>query len=292
MIKYNFKEDIFSKIDTAEKAYWLGFLYADGSVSSNSNTVSIALKEEDKEHLLYFEKFLAMSQSSLKYDEKTKSYRFSVTREKIANDLKNLGFNAQKSYDVTTIVWDNIPELFKKDFILGLWDGDGSFSISKEGKKCASLISNNDLLIQTLVIYLNKIFGEDFCKAKERTEGDPYPRIRIYYNKVKIFGEWLYKDVAYPVLKRKKEKFLKMEFKEKAHFGWDNVKTKGIICLDNGNKYITAKECCLGEFGVDNPGAINGIRACCRGVNQTARGKHFRYMTEEEMKKEKEKYYG
>ena len=32
MIKYNFKEDIFSKIDTAEKAYWLGFLYADGSI--------------------------------------------------------------------------------------------------------------------------------------------------------------------------------------------------------------------------------------------------------------------
>lgn len=292
MIKYNFKEDIFSKIDTAEKAYWLGFLYADGSVSSNSNTVSMTLKEEDKEHLLNFEKFLAMSESSLKYNEKTKSYKFSVTREKMANDLKNLGFNAQKSYDITTIVWDNIPDLFKKDFILGLWDGDGSFSISKEGKNCASLISNNDLLIQALVIYLNKIFGKDFCKAKERTEGDPYPRIRIYYNKVKIFGEWLYKDVAYPVLKRKKEKFFKMEFKGKAHLGWDNAKTKGIICLDNGNKYITAKECCLGEFGIDNPGAINGIRACCRGINQTARGKHFRYMTEEEMKKEKEKYYG
>lgn len=27
--KYNFNEDYFEVIDTEEKAYWLGFLYAD-----------------------------------------------------------------------------------------------------------------------------------------------------------------------------------------------------------------------------------------------------------------------
>lgn len=30
--KYYFDNNIFSKIDTAEKAYWIGFLYADGYV--------------------------------------------------------------------------------------------------------------------------------------------------------------------------------------------------------------------------------------------------------------------
>lgn len=30
MIKYTFNENIFSVIDTPEKAYWAGFLYADG----------------------------------------------------------------------------------------------------------------------------------------------------------------------------------------------------------------------------------------------------------------------
>lgn len=47
MIKYNFSESIFQTIDSPEKAYWLGFLYADGSISGNSNSVYLALKEED-----------------------------------------------------------------------------------------------------------------------------------------------------------------------------------------------------------------------------------------------------
>lgn len=292
MVIYNFKEDIFEKIDSPEKAYWVGFLYADGSISSNSHKISISLKEDDKEHLLNFENFLGMSQSCLNYREKTKSYNFTVARKKTHGDLQSLGFTSKKSYDTTITVWNNIPYQFKKDFILGLWDGDGSFSVSKDKKNCASLISNNDSLLITIVEYLNHELGEDFCKIKERTIGDPYPRIRICYNKVKTFGNWLYQNINYPVLQRKKDAFNSMEFKSKSHFGWDNKKTKGIVCLDNGNKYVTAKECCLQEFGIDNPGAINSIRVCCRGEKTTARGKHFRYMTTEEMEKEKEKYYG
>ena len=44
--KYNFNEHYFDNIDTEHKAYWLGFLYADGN---NSNyTISIVLQERDK----------------------------------------------------------------------------------------------------------------------------------------------------------------------------------------------------------------------------------------------------
>ena len=43
----NCYQDAFDIIDTEEKAYWLGFLYADGFVCTNTNTVGFGLKIEE-----------------------------------------------------------------------------------------------------------------------------------------------------------------------------------------------------------------------------------------------------
>lgn len=283
MLKYNFIEDIFSQINTPEKSYWIGFLYADGSITSQGYVLSIALKESDKQHLLNFESFLNISEDILKYNKKTNSWRFAISRKKIYDDLVKIGFTSSKSYDNTLNVWNNIPEEYKKDFILGLWDGDGSISITpSQNRQVASLISNNDELIKVIAEYINFYLGQNFCSIKTRTEGDPYPRIRIYSNKAKIFGDWLYKNINYPVLQRKYNTYKNFKIRDKAHFGFNNNKTKGIICLDSKKGYMTAKECCIEEFGIDNPGAINCIRQVCRGERKQTRNKHFRYMTKEE----------
>lgn len=42
-------ESIFENIDTEEKAYWLGFIYADGYV--NNRQIELTLKESDYEHI-------------------------------------------------------------------------------------------------------------------------------------------------------------------------------------------------------------------------------------------------
>ena len=53
----NYNDDLFEIINTEEKAYWLGFIYADGYVSDEySFEVSLSLK--DKEHLMKLGKFL------------------------------------------------------------------------------------------------------------------------------------------------------------------------------------------------------------------------------------------
>src|SRR5574344_2472637 len=49
---YPRNEFYFNKIDTEEKAYWLGFLYADGCVHSNNYEISINIT--DKEHVEKF----------------------------------------------------------------------------------------------------------------------------------------------------------------------------------------------------------------------------------------------
>ena len=58
-LKYKGKYDIFENIDTVEKAYWLGFLAADGCNYEREENASIILNihQKDESHLLKFQQF-------------------------------------------------------------------------------------------------------------------------------------------------------------------------------------------------------------------------------------------
>jgi len=59
--KYKVNENYFEKIDTEEKAYWLGFLYADSNVrihKGRSGILKLKLKQSDKQHIEKFNKCL------------------------------------------------------------------------------------------------------------------------------------------------------------------------------------------------------------------------------------------
>ena len=51
----------FEKIDTEEKAYWLGFLYADGSVGSKDDRIELGLAEKDFHHIEKFRDFIGIN---------------------------------------------------------------------------------------------------------------------------------------------------------------------------------------------------------------------------------------
>lgn len=51
---------IFENIDTEEKAYWLGFLYADGCVGSKESKVELSLAEKDLRHMEKFRSFIGI----------------------------------------------------------------------------------------------------------------------------------------------------------------------------------------------------------------------------------------
>ena len=131
-----FDESVFDLIDSEEKAYWLGFIYADGYIDANKFIFEISLKVSDKEHLEKFNKFMKHKDknhvkiSNSKCGDKCfERCRWYVSNKHLWNILNSYGCTPNKSL---TLEFPNFL-IFKYDhlirhFIRGYFDGDGSFS--------------------------------------------------------------------------------------------------------------------------------------------------------------------
>lgn len=132
MIEYN--RHIFDTIDTSEKAYWLGFIVADGYLNMDKHMLRIKLGNEDKEHLKKFITFINGDETMLKSEinnltGNTQWYVSTYSKE-IMLALKNLSVEQGKSGNEHIPI---IPQKFYRDFIRGLWDGDGFIRESLTG---------------------------------------------------------------------------------------------------------------------------------------------------------------
>ena len=86
----------FENIDTEEKAYWLGFLYADGSVGSAEDKIELGLAEKDLKQIEKFKECLGLK-NKICYREATKSYRISFRSQSCKQDLIKQGCVPKKS---------------------------------------------------------------------------------------------------------------------------------------------------------------------------------------------------
>lgn len=141
--KYQFNENYFETIDTEEKAYWLGFLYADGYVNSQKTSFELRVKESDYSHL---QKFLNCIEGNMpirptKKKIKNKIYlgwSIQVNSEKFKNDLIKQGCVENKSLIIKFPTEEQVPNHLIHHFIRGYIDGDGSYVLKKnvyKGKK-------------------------------------------------------------------------------------------------------------------------------------------------------------
>lgn len=125
----------FSCIDKPEKAYWLGFLFADGSVDHYhaSGRVRLQLQSQDQEILEKYKEALQLD-CSLIYDKRERSQCVSVefVDEQIYQDLVNFGIVPNKTYKCKHIPFEKVPKQFIPAFLLGLYDGDGCLTYSED----------------------------------------------------------------------------------------------------------------------------------------------------------------
>jgi DNA-binding transcriptional regulator WhiA len=141
--RYNVNHNYFEVIDTEDKAYWLGFLYADGCVrkTKSGSQVVLKLSQKDEDHLNLFKKNIESEHKVDHHRNNTVSKKgipsFSdnciirINSIKLVEDLIKQGCTPKKTF---TIDKPTIDEKFYKDFIRGYYDGDGNFFYSEKTK--------------------------------------------------------------------------------------------------------------------------------------------------------------
>lgn len=138
--------DDFINIRFKEIAYFLGYFWADGHIGQySSKTSSISLVENDAEFLYkklsQVNKSWNLSNSIKKYWTTSNNEKKIVSNQKkistnsieIYEFLKNNDYN-NKSYTSFNLIWNKIPDEYKNYFILGFFDGDGSFLLNVKNK--------------------------------------------------------------------------------------------------------------------------------------------------------------
>jgi transposase-like protein/DNA-binding transcriptional regulator WhiA len=199
----------FSSIDTNEKAYWLGMMFADGNVSSTDNSITLSLADED-----VIEDFRNAIEAHTKKiavtNRKTKGhknlYTLRIFSKQLHSDLIEWGCIPNKTAQLEEL--PNIEDKYMSHFIRGYFDGNGSIWFSTN-RPHTSISGHRPFLANIQKIMVEQI-GLNFTKITTRKKNSGDIRYGGFANVEKIYN-YLYKD-ATVYMSRKKTKFEQILF--------------------------------------------------------------------------------
>ena len=208
--KYSVNEDYFRHIDSSDKAYFLGLLFADGTMDDRNSNISIGLKEEDGYILERFIKYSEFTGKTFTYLSNNKNHS-NRTVLNIYN--KNFYLNAfvhglvpRKSLIL------RFPQHFSFEyyshFIRGYFDGDGCIHQNRAGKLRLSFIGTYEFLSVLLDVFMNSL-NVGFVKVgkKSKTDSNNYVIQFAVQSDIESIFDFMYQDKTDLFLKRKFNKF-------------------------------------------------------------------------------------
>jgi len=170
MKRKNFNEDYFEVVDTPEKAYFLGFIFADGCLIDNPEEyryrLNIKIHNKDEDIL---ERFISLLDSEIKiWRSKGRDIsEIGFSSRKMINDLKNTGLHQNKTY---TIEYPKIDEKLERHFLRGYFDGDGCIRINEDKRDKSKrgdlrIVGGSVKFMETLNERMSKLFGVNINKV-------------------------------------------------------------------------------------------------------------------------------
>lgn len=204
--KHAYNENYFEVIDTEAKAYFLGFIFADGGIyiRSRQNSIEksfkINLAEIDKHILEFFQQELGYS-GKLKFiqgrefispENKKKYFRQNqyvlyISSTKFVEHLLNLGLSNRKTYQELSI--PNIHDDLMPHFIRGYFDGDGC-----SNSKGIYFTSKTKTFLKELQSYLQNKFNSSFGNII-KTKREVY--LWSFTVEKQLFLNYLYQNANY-----------------------------------------------------------------------------------------------
>lgn len=191
-------EEAFDVIDTEEKAYWLGFMYADGYVCENDYVVGLGLSIKDIEHVRKFTNFLKYEHGmnvSETHQFNSKEHvgingntlmmcSTEITNKHLWEGLKDKGCVPHKSL-ILKFPDENIFASYDLivPFIRGYFDGDGSLGYYQHSQTNQNYEhSLNFVGTENFLMGIQKYLGTGFLMQKPNCD---YRTFRLSYSTAK-----------------------------------------------------------------------------------------------------------
>lgn len=211
--KYTCDDNYFETIDTADKAYFMGFITGDGYLRQrdNSKIVKIEIELGDKELLEKFKHYLKSSHTIIEGTRISKpsgkqvfSCNLELTNNKLFDDLVKHGVRPTKSKDCEFS--KNISDKLMVHYVRGLVDSDGGWVLRRTQRKelIFSFISSVYQFVYDFRSFLMKKCDLDEVKINSQ---ENYKAHIIFYGgnvQTKRIYDYLYSDGG-PWLDRKYE---------------------------------------------------------------------------------------
>jgi len=209
--QFSCNSDYFKKIDSKDKSYFLGLLYADGWNDENQSNVGIQIKSSDSKVLYLLKEYVNYNGNinnifRTKFNPNHSDLKRLVIRDdELSKDLSRLGCVKNKTFIIKNIPTD-VTDEYMSHFIRGYFDGDGSIHNDTNTSNLKFQIVGNKEMLEDITQKLmhhcgvnnNKIHG--YKRTKSISFGGNIVCKRIY--------DWMYKDCDDLFIDRKRNIFL------------------------------------------------------------------------------------
>lgn len=218
--KYFHDEDYFESIDNEHKAYWLGFLFADGYILESSygqKKLGFSLAKDSEDALENFKKDIqATNPITWEFPGQREGEcrrqpmgRILLTSDKTTNDLIDKGMIPRKSRAL--LPPDKLPESLFRHFVRGFLDGNGSIGMRLSNNRLSARVSFTTTYdVAEWLKNISPVSGGSIIKDKRHET--VYSYSLGGNNQVRKFLAWLYDDATI-FLERKYHKYLDFLFK-------------------------------------------------------------------------------
>lgn len=224
--------DYFESIDNENKAYILGYIMADGSVTKDGKTLRLECTSKDVEILEFIKSEINKEANIFEYSREGRNSTNVMTINSIdvVKSLSKYGICENKQSK--DIPMPKIDKCLLRHFIRGFFDGDGSitYKIGSNGKKYPSIsicVTEEFGKQMEEILKTENIITSENNMVDMRKYGNNIHNLRITrIEDVRWFYWYLYKDSNFS-LKRKKDKMFELI---KNVFSYANTEiTKNII---------------------------------------------------------------
>lgn len=209
-------QHFFDNIDTPNKAYILGLLYADGCNHTPHNAIHLSLQEDDYYLLLRikvemeYEGDLRFNNLNVKNDNYKNQYILCINDEYMSNQLEKLGVVNAKSLIAKFPSEKQVPNEFVRHFIRGILDGDGCIYFNeKDNKYVVQIVGTKDICVNISNI-LNSMNIKNHTRRISEKYNENTWEVRMCGNKSSYeFLNWIYNDSDIK-MERKYHKYLEL----------------------------------------------------------------------------------